>query len=586
MIYDLPLIGSAARASWYAQQDNICSVEADVFKNPHEFLFIGNAAAPTAGAPWTFTMDFQSAMALETFYWHIYSTDEPPSDLKIYGSATGAFAGEETLIETLTGIVSTSADEYVAYAIGTPQSFRYYKFEILSFVTPSTKPSYFYGISFEFGTGDFTFNTVTEYVEPLNKIEGTDWIYCLRDDVYVTDYETRCKALLSLFVEDLGWDVDIITYPSKLLLKSDGLNNDQPWGYIVCEIYSAGELDFQKAYGYWDATAKTGSMLIAQGSSYASDYSNVEVQNSDPWTMICRGNRDLFQLVAPNHVTGSYDRGMSMMGHWPRNSDLTPAHTTFVGAEVAATAPNILVASSAGFEVGGYYMIWGTDGEGQDYGVLCTAIPDATHVTIDSLPRGYSAGSFIGNSVMNFFRKSGAMYNLGHGKKSGLVEPTTADVFELEYMGYGFRMPDGIQNKKILAPLMVRNNASVQGGISVPDKILCGDYGAEQLYVYLIGTVNPRDIGTVTSAAAKTLTDTAKAWTINEHAGRYAYISAGTGYSLTGNFIKIVSNTADTLTVEYDWIDALAVGDSFSIADEIWQSGVDYDLMAFKCGGA
>jgi uncharacterized phage protein gp47/JayE len=52
--------------------------------------------------------------------------------------------------------------------------------------------------------------------------------------------------------------------------------------------------------------------------------------------------------------------------------------------------------------------------------------------------------------------------------------------------------------------------------------------------------------GTVTAATASTLTDTGKAWVVNEWAGGYVWITLGTGI---GQLRKIISNTATQISV-------------------------------------
>ena len=102
--------------------------------------------------------------------------------------------------------------------------------------------------------------------------------------------------------------------------------------------------------------------------------------------------------------------------------------------------------------------------------------------------------------------------------------------------------------------------------------------------IHLLGAGLP---GTATGGGAKTLEDTAKAWTIDKHIGKFVYISAGTGAHDCGNFAEIVSNTADTLTVAYDWLTDPVAGDTYYIADEIWQVPVDFINYGgpIKCGG-
>jgi menaquinone-dependent protoporphyrinogen IX oxidase len=60
----------------------------------------------------------------------------------------------------------------------------------------------------------------------------------------------------------------------------------------------------------------------------------------------------------------------------------------------------------------------------------------------------------------------------------------------------------------------------------------------------------PGGNGTATAGAASTLTDSAKAWTVNEQAGRFVRITAGTG---AGQVRVVASNTATVLTTTVAW---------------------------------
>ncbi len=68
------------------------------------------------------------------------------------------------------------------------------------------------------------------------------------------------------------------------------------------------------------------------------------------------------------------------------------------------------------------------------------------------------------------------------------------------------------------------------------------------------------DHGTASAGATKALTDSTKAWTVDEWIGFYVRITSGTG---KGQVRVVVSNTADTLTLSQDW-NALMTPDSSS----------------------
>lgn len=70
--------------------------------------------------------------------------------------------------------------------------------------------------------------------------------------------------------------------------------------------------------------------------------------------------------------------------------------------------------------------------------------------------------------------------------------------------------------------------------------------GAIVLRARVKGTIVVEETGTATSGGATTLTDTGKAWVVNEWTGFFVCITAGTGI---GQCRSVVSNTATALTV-------------------------------------
>lgn len=82
---------------------------------------------------------------------------------------------------------------------------------------------------------------------------------------------------------------------------------------------------------------------------------------------------------------------------------------------------------------------------------------------------------------------------------------------------------------------------------------------------------SPAVTGTATSATTTSMYDTSKAWTVNEHAGRWLYIGAGTG---AGQSRRIVSNTATQIVVSEAWDSNPAAGSAYAIISEVGSSFV------------
>jgi len=80
------------------------------------------------------------------------------------------------------------------------------------------------------------------------------------------------------------------------------------------------------------------------------------------------------------------------------------------------------------------------------------------------------------------------------------------------------------------------------------------------------------DTGTATAGGGSTLTDTAKAWTVNVQTGRAVVITAGTG---SGQHRTIASNTASVLTVSTAWTTNPDATSVYKIVDDLHVALVD-----------
>jgi hypothetical protein len=80
------------------------------------------------------------------------------------------------------------------------------------------------------------------------------------------------------------------------------------------------------------------------------------------------------------------------------------------------------------------------------------------------------------------------------------------------------------------------------------------------------------DQGTATAGAASTLTDTAKAWTVNAFANKSVVITGGTG---VGQSRTIASNTATVLTTSTAWTTNPDATSTYAIRDNLHVAIVD-----------
>lgn len=575
MILDIPMIGSATRSAWLTccpqwKANGLCPLLFDGTDGIDYNATYGQY--PSVGTPWWWKIDLQTALPLKTWRIKSYLTTPVPMNGIIEGSATGAFAGEQTLVHTFTGLTHPGSEALHKIAITTPQNFRYFRLVTTALTSTTSDYVYLKDFSFEFTAGDYVINTVTDYVAPDYKLGDANWHYQRRKISAVA--ETRFIEAACLFVEDLGWDVEVLNYPNSMIVKTNGIDSDQPWAYVEVNLYG-GYFHFTNRWAYWDSDTKTGALPLARQTAY-SEYDSCYF---DSYGLSIWGNRDIAFFGGAAYKTSNNYKGVFFMGHLPKNIKLRPTHTTLTSDINAGYNATVVVENTEKFEQGEYYQIWGANGEGRDFGIQVTSITDATHIVVDNMPRNYAAGAFIGTYPQTFFAFSISRYGFGQRNVSGLA--AGGNTFSSQAVPSGYADPAGQLNRHVLTPQWWADDSGVNPGyIALTSQNILAGAGAN-FDIYIIGSKKPKDTGEVASAANSSLTDAAKNWTVDEHAGRYVYISAGVGLKDIGNFFKISSNTSDTLTINSAWITNPAAGDTYYIADEIWQNLNGYVL---KCG--
>jgi hypothetical protein len=118
---------------------------------PRDNAYDDVTGLPTGALEW-WQIDFGAVKNLARI--QIYSQYHGPSDTRVFGSATGAFAGEEALVHTFANIfpdgAGTSTVTSQTVDITTPQPFRYFRFVIDNMATKADNNDYFVINEFNF----------------------------------------------------------------------------------------------------------------------------------------------------------------------------------------------------------------------------------------------------------------------------------------------------------------------------------------------------------------------------------------------------------------------------------------------------
>jgi hypothetical protein len=352
-------------------------------------------------------------------------------------------------------------------------------------------------------------------------------------------------------------------------LKGETTSNTAKFrAYNVGRVYSSqSESDAEpKGYIYLYATGDTmkciliGIIGVAQWAAAtwlcgdtAGNILGIGI-SANPCYSFIYGNKNL--IVVCTAYSSSY--------HYAYVGFFTPVwtqRTTLSGAATAGSGVNLAVASSADVYVGQWLQMWGATEEGRDK-VVVSAVPDSTHITVTTLPRNYSSGSWIGVmpvrwigiTALNTAIPANAS-NYMQLSAAGTVVNGHSICFLTANQILAETDPDYRQQKYLLRPIYYQWADYISGslweygiaGYLPTDIILQQSKSVTSLDLFLVynGFVYPVT-GTATSGGATTLTDTGKSLTIDAWIDKILVITAGTG---VGQTRRIISNTATEFTV-------------------------------------
>jgi hypothetical protein len=313
------------------------------------------------------------------------------------------------------------------------------------------------------------------------------------------------------------------------------------------------------------------------GNGPSTSYSMLTGFATNPTYFWVYGNKDVVMIQALTGTTYNFS-GFGFI------EPIFTQRTVLTSAATAGSAVNLAVASSADVKVDQWLQIYGAAEEGRDK-LVVSAIPDSTHITVTTLPRNYSSGSWIGiNPHRPFLQNIGTvafgqtlfgympMDVVGTGYLTAAGAQNEYYVFN--QFGLNELKPDYRYQKYLLRPLYVYGGEGSGSpfhpvGYLPPAVILASSMTVASLDLFLVydGYSYPVS-GIATAGAATTLTDTGKSLTTNAWIGKILVITAGTGVGQTRN---IISNTATEFTVNA-WVTNPDNTSQYVVVDEAWRA--------------
>jgi hypothetical protein len=354
--------------------------------------------------------------------------------------------------------------------------------------------------------------------------------------------------------------------------SSQSESDAEPKTYVYL-YYTGADLAYCRPIGIigvaqWAAATWLCGPYLSGGSTLAFGIS------ANPCYFWVYGSKDLV-MICTAYSSSYYYGGFGFVTPvWTQRTVLTAGAT-------AGSTVNLAVANSADVHVGQYLQMWGATEEGRDK-VLVSAVPDSTHITVTTLPRNYSSGSWIGvypvstafMPCVNTLVSTGEAY-MGWPCVGNEETPATAptiDDFTPFYQLQAGTDPDLRLSKYLLRPVYgTRGYANYYhvGGYLPTDIILQQYKSCSSLDLFLVydGYTYPVS-GTAESGSATTLVDTDKALTTNAWIDYILVITAGTG---VGQTRRIISNTATEFTVAA-WETNPDSSSVYAVVEEAWRA--------------
>jgi hypothetical protein len=353
--------------------------------------------------------------------------------------------------------------------------------------------------------------------------------------------------------------------------SSQGESDAEPKNYIY--LYASGDTVIGFLIGLIGlAQWVTSTWLCGLMSAYYSPVIAYGI-TANPCYSYIYGNKDLVVLCTAYNSSYYHSEFGFLTPVWTQRTVLTSPAT-------AGSGVNLEVASSADVHVGQWLQMWGATEEGRDK-VIVSAVPDITHITVTTLPRNYSSGSWIGVIPVRALvlpSQPGAVVSGYHYMSLDRVG-TEQDAYPYgQYIAVSQLQlgggPDYRLQKNLLRPVFFTIDTVYQtitgvGGYLPTDIILQQFKVCTSLDLFLVyeGYVYPVS-GTATGGGATTLTDAGKTMTPNAWADYILVITAGIG---VGQTRCIISNTDTEFTVNA-WETEPDSTSTYAVVDEAWRT--------------
>jgi hypothetical protein len=363
-----------------------------------------------------------------------------------------------------------------------------------------------------------------------------------------------------------------------VVYKSNGELGDRIYEYVRFSFTtSTTQLDIA-AYAYWSNTGRWYACIAGTNGflTYGVDYK-----------FVLAGTKNLVIC----HRIGYSDNDF-LFGHIPKRFYANPLATITAGPTGTGIGVVLPLSNTTKFIENKTYWIMGSLGEGRDR-IKVTSVNPGVSITGDGLTIPFAAGAMIGASPSMFIlNQTGTDYiystsckSVGAGVGTGEyipIAPFIAAIYLNPDASLGYEgAPLSTTGLYVLQPILFSANPSNDYPVGYCDEYLFYPpiLSVDSIYG-ITGDGLPLSTGTVTNASFNTLECLGKGWGINAYANKAVILVSGVGSGYTR---RIISNTADTLTVGENW-DTIPTGLTiFYIVDEAYRvAGTHASYLAYR----
>jgi len=362
------------------------------------------------------------------------------------------------------------------------------------------------------------------------------------------------------FMTSAGWTLhDDIDADNKVYKTNGSLGN---YPYVYLELTKSADRVTMMFYLYWNEVTHVGSVYASYHNTY-----NHCLYNSD-YKMGLIGNADVVAIV--NYSSAINSTGC-ISGFFDKL--FYPEITTTSGSVSTGTYVDLPVVSTTGFIVGQKIQIVGVDYEGRDQ-LTISDVQESSYITVENLPRNYASGAFVGVTPCPVGSTTYTVKNnlmlLCHRSSVGTVNGLSSQYASLSSpIIYSYIDPDQASGFYGLTPIcgLVYNVEYAIGWMDLGELYKYSSTAERDDVFAIIEGTNQPEQGAVTSTTTSGLYDAGKSWGVNAHADRYVVVVDG---DAIGHSRKIISNTADTLTV-VAWDPTPSVSSIYRLCDKVYR---------------